>query len=89
METYNFCHYLLLIGNSVDFNYAMQTVTIAAGTNSSTVNITVMDDDIVEGDEMFTMTLDVLATSPGIIAGAITMATATIIDSTSTLHHTK
>ena len=89
METYNFCHYLLLIGNSVDFNSATQTVTITAGTNSSTVNITVINDNIVEGDEMFTMTLDVPATSHGVIAGAITMATATIIDSTSTLHHTK
>ena len=63
----------------------MQTAMITAGTNSSTVNITVVNDHIVEGDEMFNMTLNV-PTLPGIKAGAITMATGTIIDSTSKLH---
>ena len=70
----------------MDFNSATQTAIIAAGASSSTVNITVINDDIVEGDEMFTMTLNV-PTSPGITAGDITMATATIIDSSSRLHH--
>ena len=43
-----------------------------------------MDDTIVEGDETFTMNLNV-PVSPGIMAGAITMATATIIDTSSKL----
>ena len=59
-----------------------QTAVITAGSNSSTVNVAVMDDDIVEGDETFTMNLNV-PISPGIVAGAITMATATIIDTSS------
>ena len=75
-----------LLGGGVDFNSATQTATITAGASSSTINITVIDDNIVEGDEMFTMTLNV-PTSPGITTGNITMATATIIDSTSRLHH--
>ena len=62
----------------------MQTVTITAGTNSSTINITVMSDTILEGNEMFTMNLNVPSSlAPGIIAGTIITANATIIDTTS------
>ena len=79
---------VLISGGNVDFNSTTQTATITAGTNNSTINITVINDDIVEGNETFNMTLDV-PTSRGIIAGAITRATVTIIDSTSMLHHYK
>ena len=81
MHTVFFC----LLGGNVDFNSAAQNATITAGTNSSTVNITVTNDNIVEGDELFTINLNV-PVSPGIIAGAVTMSTATIIDTTSKLH---
>ena len=50
------------------------------------MNISMTNDNIVEGDEMFTMNLNV-PVSPGIIAGAITMATATIIDTSSRFHN--
>lgn len=43
----------------------------------------VVDGDTVEGDEMFTINLNV-PMSPGIVAGA-TIATATIIDTNSRL----
>ena len=62
---------------------------IAAGTNSSTINVTVIKDSLVEGNEMFIMNLTVSASiSSGITVGpgAITMATATIIDANSRLH---
>ena len=62
----------------------MQNAIIIAGDTSSSVNISVTNDNIVEGDEMFTMNLNV-PVSPGIVAGAITMATATIIDTSSEL----
>ena len=75
-----------LLGGGVDFNSTTQTATVTAGASSSTINITVINDNIVEGDEMFTMTLNV-PTSPGITTGNITIATATITDSTSRLHH--
>ena len=65
----------------------MQTTVITAGTNSSTVNIAVIDDNIVEGDEIFTINLNV-PISPGIVAGAITVATATINDTSSGLCNT-
>ena len=68
-------------GDNVDFNSTELTVVITAGTNNSTVNITVINDTIVEGDETFIMNLNVL--SPGIIASNITIAHAIIIDTTS------
>ena len=62
----------------------MQTVTITAGTNSSMVHIPVTDDNIVEGDETFSMSLTVTSSlGPGIRTGAITSATVTIIDTSS------
>ena len=76
---------ILISGGNVDFNSITQDATITAGTNSSTVDITVINDDIVEGNETFNVTANV-PTSPGILAGAITIATVTIIDSTSMLH---
>ena len=74
--------FFCLLGGNVDFNSAAQNAIISAGTNSSTVNISVTNDNIVEGDEFFTMNLNV-PVSPGIIAGVVTMATATIIDTSS------
>ena len=72
-------------GDNVDFNSTTQTAVIKAGTNSSTVNITVINDTIVEGDEMFTVNLNVPSSlAPGIMAGDIIMATVTIIDTSST-----
>ena len=83
----NFCFNTTTLVSGSDFNSGMQTVVITAGTNSSTVNIAVMDDNIVEGDETFTMNLNV-PVSPGIVAGTFTMATATIIDTSSGLCNT-
>ena len=42
------------------------------------------DDNIVEGDEMFSMSLNVPSSlGPAIVAGSVTSATGTIIDSSS------
>ena len=80
------CIKLVLNSGGDDFNSATQTATITAGSSSSTVNIAVVNDNIVEGDETFTMNLNITV-SPGIMAGAITMATATIIDTSSKLQY--
>ena len=72
-------------GNNVDFNSTAQTAVITAGTSSTTVNITVISDTIVEGDEMFAVNLNVPSSLPtGILAGDTIMATVTIIDTSST-----
>ena len=72
----------------IDFNSATQTVTITAGTNSSMMNIPVTDDNIVEGDETFSMSVTVPSSlGPGITTGTITNATITIIDTSSEYHY--
>lgn len=70
-------------GTNVDFNSDATTAKIVSRTNKSMVNITVIDDNIVERNETFIMSLKVPPSlGPGIIAGLITNATATIIDTT-------
>ena len=54
-------HTYFTTDSSIDFNSTMQVCVIPAGSNSSTVNITVIDDDIVEGDEKFIMRMHALA----------------------------
>ena len=71
-----------------DFNTTMQTVKLSAGSNISSMNISVKDDNIVEGNETFSMHLAIPSSlGPGIITGTITSATATIIDTSSELKH--
>ena len=79
------------LGNDVDFNSTMHTVTIAAGDNSTTVNITVIDDDIVEADEMFYITLSLPSSlnGAGVVLpsnNAIASAAGVIIDTNSELY---
>ena len=79
---------MLFISLASDFNSTIQTVTIVAGTNSSEVNIQVINDSIVEGDETFRMILSVPSSlGPEIATGIITSATVTIIDTSSELNH--
>ena len=79
--------HITTLGNDVDFNSTMQTVTIINGTNSTTVNIPVIDDDIVEGNEMFNITLSLPSSLNGagvVLANDsdIVSATGIIIDTT-------
>ena len=69
------------MSGNVDFISTTQTVVISAGTTRNTVKIPLTKDNVVERNEMFTMNLNVPASlGPEIIAGAITIATATIVD---------
>ena len=66
----------------------MKIATIVAGTSGSIVNIQVMDDKIVEKNETFDINLNIPpALSPGVVAGSITRAIITIIDTTSKWYH--
>ena len=59
----------------------MQNITIAAGMNSSVVNISVIDDNTFEGDEIFRINLSVSSLhGPGITAGENATAIVTIMD---------
>ena len=65
-----------------DFNTSPLTTTIPAGATNTTVRVAVTNDNIVEGDEMFNMSLNVPSSlGPGVVAGSITSATGIIIDS--------
>ena len=78
----------MYIGSNIDFDSTPQTVTITAGASSSTIQIRVISDDIVESNEFFNMSLTVpFSLTPGITVGNITSATATIISTNSTLYH--
>ena len=62
--------------------------TITAGNSIGAVNITVINDNIVEGNETFNMSLTVPSTlGPRIKAGTITSTIATITDTSSELHY--
>ena len=70
-----------LVGD--DFNTTSLIATIPAGATNTTVRVAVTNDNIVEGDEMFSMSLNVPSSlGPAIIAGSVTSATGIIIDTT-------
>ncbi|XP_065917231.1 uncharacterized protein [Dysidea avara] len=65
-----------------DVDLSRLTATIPAGATTTTVRVPVMSDNIVEGDEIFSMNLTVSKNlSPKIIAGSVTTATGIILDS--------
>ena len=71
---------MLFKGN--DFSTTPLNVTIPAGAANTTVRVMVTDDNIVEGDEMFFMSLTVPSSlAPAVVAGSLTKATGIIIDS--------
>ena len=78
--------FITYVGGNIDFNSVSQTITITAGTSSGTIQITVINDTIVEGNEVFNMSLTVPSSlGPGITTGNIASATVTIIDTSSEL----
>ena len=75
-------HYLLIKGD--DFNTTPLIAKIPANATDTTVRVAVTDDDIVEGDEMFSINLNVSSSlAPGRVAGSRAKATGIIIDTTS------
>ena len=78
----------MLFPSANDFNSTTQTVTITTGANGSMVNIPLINDDVVEGDEIFSMSLTVPSSlGPGITTGSNTSAILTIIDTTGKQYH--
>ena len=58
------------------------TATFTAGTNITTINVTVMMDDIVEGTEMFDLSIVLPPSDSDIILNRQSTATVNIYDST-------
>ena len=68
----------------MDYNSTAVTATFTAGTYSTTVNIPVAMDDILEESEKFNLSLSISSSLSGkVTLGYITTANATITDSTS------
>ena len=68
------------IGENVDFDSTTQIITIPALSNSSEIFIALMTDNVIEGDEIFTMKLDV---PDAFDSGAFTVANGIIVDTSS------
>ena len=67
-----------------DFSTTSINATIPAGATNTTVRVAVTDDNIAEGDEMFTISMTLPSSLvPRVAAGSITNSIGTIIDTTS------
>ena len=67
-------------GGGIDYESGPYTVTFTAGQTSASFSVPINNDNILEDDEDFTLTI-VLSTLPnGVTHGARTVATVTIVD---------
>ena len=69
-------------GNGVDYASTSITANFTAGTNSTTINIPVTMDDIVEGTEMFNLGIIIPSSTEDVILGKQNTAIVHIYDST-------
>ena len=75
-----------LIGGGVDYNSGPYSVTFPAGVTSISLNVKINNDNILEGNETFILTIaNSFLSNQGFIftVGAYDKATVTIIDTTS------
>ena len=69
-----------------DFGSTTLSAVFLINTTSTTVRVPVISDNIVEGDEMFSMSLNVPSSlGLGVVAGSVTSAAGIILDSTTGL----
>ena len=72
--------------NGTDYAAIGTSVTIPAGSNSATIDVTVTNDTVVEGNETVVVTLDSMSSgTSGITIGGTNSATVTIADNDATL----
>lgn len=81
MINYCNCYNILLLEN-LDYDTATLTATFLAGSTIATVEISIIDDTVVnEEDEVFNLTLNLLPTTDvRVMPGIHSTATVTIID---------
>ena len=78
MCEYNMC---IHITGGVDYNSGPYTVTFPIGSTIASFDITIIDDNVFEFDEIFNVSIISITNGP--IAGTPTVVTVTIIDTTS------
>ena len=64
----------------MDYTSGPYTVTIPAGQTTATFNISINDDDEVEGDEDFTLTINGTSLPTNVTRGTTGEATVTIVN---------
>ena len=69
-----------LTGGGVDYNSGPYTVTFTAGQTSALFNIPINDDDIFEGEEDFTLSIDSSSLPDNVTVGDPGVVTVTIIN---------
>ena len=72
----------VLTGNGVDFDSTIRNVTFMAGTDSSFVFIPIIDNNVVENIENFSLSIQIppAFADIGVMLGAASMATGFIVD---------
>ena len=64
----------------MDYTSGPYTVTFPAGQTTATFSISINDDDIVEGDENFMLTIDPSSLPPNVTRGTPAETTVTIVN---------
>ena len=72
--------WLLVTGGSVDYDSGPYNITFPAGTTSVPFNVSITDDDILEDNENFLLTVDLSSLPRNITASDPYQATVTILD---------
>jgi len=71
---------MLFTGGGVDYNSGPYNVMIPAGVTSVTFDVPITDDNILEGNENFMLTINQSSLPTGIICGIPDSATVTIVE---------
>lgn len=79
LAKYIILHYTKNIGND-DYNAGPYNLTIFAGATSTVFNISINNDNILENNENFSLTIDPSSLSDDVIAGSPVQAIVTIVD---------
>ena len=64
----------------MDYTSGPYTVTFPAGSTTATFDVPINDDNILDGDEDFILTIDQTSLPTGVTRGSLGEATVTIVD---------
>jgi len=71
---------MFYLSDTEDFDFSQQTIPFPRSEDNITVTISIQDDTILERDEMFIVTLNVVPNLPGVEVGPLDILNVTITD---------
>ena len=77
-QQFIFMYYFMYVGD--DYESGPFNITIPAGESLVPFNISIIDDDVFEGNESFCITVDRSSLPSRIIVSAVCLSIATIVD---------